>query len=233
MKRFYPLIICTLMFFTSVFHANPARADMFGGDVAVLLQILQNALQQLIILRQTLDVAKNDSDLLHSVNRDIETALTEIHAIQDVVRETNDIGKTRDPVELLNRVRNIYGRLPRLGNLERMNFADKATGNGLAVDNDTHLHAAQMDQIGLRLQEQARTASPGRAQQITAQSQSAMLHSLAQIERTDATILRVDSTQLALQNQKEKNHIESFDHSYSALSASKASQESDLTLGSL
>jgi hypothetical protein len=197
------------------------------------MQILQNALQQLMILRQTLDVAKGDSELLRAVNKDIEVALSEIKAIQDVVRETNEIGTTKDPRELIERLRRIYGRLPRFGDKKNLEFADKASSSGLAVDNDTHMHAGQLDQIAIKLQSQARGASPGRAQQLTAQSLAVMVHSLAQIERTNATLLRVNSTALAIENEKQKNHLESFDHSYSAFSASKAGQTSDLTLGSL
>jgi hypothetical protein len=232
-KKFYPFLIATSLFMSTMLHSFSARADIFGGDVAVLVQILHNAVQQLMMLRQTLDIAKGDSDLLRKVNRDIESALGEIHAIQDITRETTELGKVRDPIELINRVRSIYGRIPRLGEMKSLEMSDHVVGNGFGVDNDTYMHASQIDAAGVRLQEQSRNASPGRAQQLSAQTLTIMLHSLAQIERTDATHLRVSSAALALRSSEEKNHRESFDQSYSAMVDSKASAQNNLELGSL
>ena len=229
MKR----IIAMFTLVSVLFGSFSARADFFGGDIPILLQILQQAIQELIVLRQTLEVAKGQSDLLERVNRDIDSALSEIHAIQDTIRDTNDIGKTKDPVELLVRLRGIYGRIPRIGNNAAMIFADTVSGSAFGVDNDSHTHARMVDDAALRLQGQARFASPGRAQQLTAQSQTAILHSLAQIERNGGTSARIAATQLAIKNTEEKNQIESFDRGYSDMATSKASDKPDFTLGSL
>ena len=117
----------------------------FGGDVAVLAQILQQTIQQLAVMQQTLKVAQGDSDLLRKVNRDIDSALTEIHAIQEIVRDTNEIGKTKNPVELLNRLRAIYGSIPRLGNIRGLELTDNVAGTALGVDNDAYAHAKLID----------------------------------------------------------------------------------------
>jgi len=41
------------------------------------------------------------------------------------------------------------------------------------------------------------------------------------------------SAQLAMENQREKDRVEAFDQSYSALATSQAGQPADLTLGGL
>jgi hypothetical protein len=233
MKHFYPLLITAGIGVFTILGPDFAKADIFGGDVAVLAQILQQTIQQLAVMQQTLKIAKGDSDLLAKVNRDIESALGEIHAIQEVVRETNSIGKTKDPVELLNRLRAIYGSIPRLGNTRGLEFTDNVVGTAYGVDNDTHIHAKTLDSAAIKLQSEAMTASPGRAQQLTAQSQTTVIHSLAQIERNGGTVARIQATDLAMRNNQEKNHLESFDQSYSGLMNSNASTASDLTLGEL
>ncbi len=233
MKRIYPFVLAGALALAVAFSSCVVRADVWGGDVAVLLQILTQTIQELAVLRQTLDLAKGDSDLLQRVNRDIDSALTEVYAIQSVVRETNEIGKTRDPVELLNRLRSIYGRIPRLGNIKGLEFSDKVSGNAFGTDNDSHQHADLLDADAVRLQEQARNASPGRSQQLTAQSQTTIIHSLAQIERNGGTSARIAATQLAMKTNDEKSHYESFDQSYTAMASSKASIHTDLSLGSL
>ncbi|MDZ4676306.1 MAG: hypothetical protein SGI74_02260 [Oligoflexia bacterium] len=233
MKRIYPFILSLAFYLTALLSPATAKADMWGGDVAVLVQILSNAIQTLTVLQQTMEIAKGDSDLLKKVNRDIESALSEIHAIQDTIRDTNEIGKAKDPVEVLNRLRIIYGRLPKIGNSQPMEFADKVSGTALGVDNDAYAHASLIDAAGTKIQGQARGASPGRSQQLTAQSQAVIIHSLAQIERNGGTVARVTATQLAIENQREKNKIESFDQSYSGMTTSRAATKPDMVLGSL
>jgi len=233
MKRLYPLVLGLSFLFTSMFGPATARADIWGGDVAVLVQILSNAIQTLSVLQQSMQIAKGDSDLLKKVNRDIESALQEIHAIQDTIRDTNEIGKAKDPVEVLNRLRDIYGRLPKIGNSKPLEFADSVSGTALGVDNDAYTHAGLIDAAATKIQGQARNASPGRAQQLSAQSQAVIIHSLAQIERNGGTVARVTATQLALENQREKKKIESFDEGFTAMANSKAAGEPDLALGGL
>lgn len=232
MKRLYPLIITVPLMFVSLMHGTIARADLFGGDVAVLSQILSNAIQQLATMQQTLGVMQGNADLLKEANRDIQNALSEIYAIQDLVRDTTSIGKIKDPNELLIRLKGVYGRLPRLGNLDGYTFSDQVAGNGLGVDNDTYEHAHKIDDAGVKLQAQAKDASPGKAQQLSAQAQAVSLNALAQIERSSATSVRIAATSLAIQNQHEKDRAETFDEGYSAM-AGGAVDPFNLTLSGL
>ena len=52
-----------------------AQADMFGGDVAVLMQILANALEQLMQLEQLLSNAEDSLGLLKEINKGINDSL--------------------------------------------------------------------------------------------------------------------------------------------------------------
>ena len=47
------------LFCASLMIPRPCRADIFGGDVVVLTQILANAIQQLIQLRQILSTGSD------------------------------------------------------------------------------------------------------------------------------------------------------------------------------
>ena len=61
-------IICI---FITIFigSTNVARADLFGGDVAVLVQILAQAIQQLAQLKAILDNGSDTLGLLRDINR--------------------------------------------------------------------------------------------------------------------------------------------------------------------
>ena len=57
-------IMAFVVFVCLAFQPSPARADLFGGDVAVLSQILVQAVMQLQQLRNLLSTAKENVDLL-------------------------------------------------------------------------------------------------------------------------------------------------------------------------
>jgi hypothetical protein len=232
LKRLYPIIVTLSLLFASLTHSDIARADFWGGDLPLLAQILTQAIQEVTLLQQSLQVAQGDAELLKQANKDIQTALTEIYALQDIVRDTTSLGKIRDPNELLIRLKGIYGQLPRIGNTDGYTFSDQVAGNGLGVDNDTYEHAHKIDDAAIKIQGQAKGASPGKAQQLTAQAQAVSLHSLAQIERSTATSVRIAATNLAIENQHEKEKANTFDEGYSAMVGS-GDEKSDITLGSL
>jgi hypothetical protein len=232
MKRLYPVIITIPLIFVSLLHTSISRADFWGADLPLLTQILSQAIEEVTLLQQTLSVAQGNADILKDANRDIQNALTEIYAMQDLIRDTTSIGKIKDPNELLIRLKGIYGRLPKIGNIEGYTFTDHVVGNGLGVDNDTYEHAHKIDDAAIRIQGQAKNASPGKAEQLTAQAQAISLHSLAQIERSTATSVRIGATSLAIQNQREKDRAETFDEGYTAMAASQT-DASDLTLAGL
>jgi hypothetical protein len=51
------------------FPTSIARADIFGGDVAVLAQILVNAIEQLSALKSVVSTGSDELDLLQQINQ--------------------------------------------------------------------------------------------------------------------------------------------------------------------
>ena len=64
-----------------LFVGTPAKADVFGGDVAVLIQILANALQQLAQLRSIVQNGQDSVQLVRDINRGINDSLNLIHTM--------------------------------------------------------------------------------------------------------------------------------------------------------
>ena len=61
-----------------------SHADLFGGDVAVLAQILVNALQQLAQLKELYDNAKEGVEYAKEINQGINDSLKLIKKINNV-----------------------------------------------------------------------------------------------------------------------------------------------------
>lgn len=80
MKRITKAFLAVILT-VNVYHSPKASADMFGGDVAVLLQIYANAIQQLLQLKEILSTGTDTLDLLRDINRGIRDGLAAIRMI--------------------------------------------------------------------------------------------------------------------------------------------------------
>lgn len=69
---------------------NTARADLFGADVAVLAQILQQTIFQLAELKSILQSGKDTLGLLEDVNRGISDSL---HLAETLGIRVDQIGR--------------------------------------------------------------------------------------------------------------------------------------------
>src|SRR3989338_10505678 len=77
MKRLKKSIIAGIMSVMLIFP-QPSRADFWGADIPILLQILANAVSQLIQLKQILGTGTDTLSLLRDVNRGIRDGLAVI-----------------------------------------------------------------------------------------------------------------------------------------------------------
>ncbi len=69
------------MVLTVIFSPTRSRADIFGGDVIVLTQILVQAVQTVVQLRSILSQGKDTLDLLRDVNAGVKSGLDLIRII--------------------------------------------------------------------------------------------------------------------------------------------------------
>src|SRR5205823_5981162 len=91
--------------------SRPARADLFGGDVAVLTQILAQAIMQLAKLKELLGSAEANLDLIREINRGINDSL----ALLRTINPNLDPGLYKEWAtvdEAIRRVTDIYGVVP-------------------------------------------------------------------------------------------------------------------------
>ena len=75
MKKLKKLFVVGILCL-SISVPKSAKADLFGGDVAVLMQILANAIQQLAQLEKILSTGGDTLGLLRDINRGIRDGLT-------------------------------------------------------------------------------------------------------------------------------------------------------------
>ena len=103
-------LVCLITLFLSG-SPREAHADLWGGDVAVLSQILVQALMQLAKLRELLATANDQVDLVRQINQGINDSLKLLKTIDPNL----DPGIYKDWTNVndsLKRLTEIYGGVP-------------------------------------------------------------------------------------------------------------------------
>jgi len=194
--------LTTLMLFLAFIPR--ARADLFGGDVAVLTQILANAVSQLQQLKDIVKEGREHLELIEEINRGIN--------------ETIRIGRTIDPdfdpgifrkwnkiSDAAEEIRKIYGRVPISQDTEVQKNSDQVVAEAITTHNSLLQQAKRLHELSERIKEHSHKTSPGGAQKLIAESQALLLQAANQQVRAQAMTLKTLSVDLASRNKKEKD----------------------------
>lgn len=198
MKKIVLIFTCSFLL-----YAAPVKADLFGGDVAVLLQILSNAVQQLAQLKSIMDNGKDNLNLIRDINRGINDSLNLIRTISP----NTDPGLYKDwekVSDALNKLETIYGISIESKDSRVQRDTDQTVAEAISLNNSVYKYTKQIDEIGELIKAQSHSVSPGGAAKLTAQSLGVMLNLQNEMLRTQATGLKLQAQSLALQNRKDK-----------------------------
>lgn len=203
--------------------SSPARADLFGGDVAVLAQILANAVQQLAQLRQILQNGRDSVDLVRDINRGINDSLNLIRTIKPDIDPGiyKDWERAQDAFDKLER---LYGIVVDSRDQNVQRDTDRSVAEAVALNNSIYKYTKMIDEIGEMIKSQSHSVSPGGAAKLTAQSLGVMLNVQNEMLRTQATGLKLQAQTLALQNRKDKDRTRQMLESANNLDAALRNQ---------
>jgi len=201
MKRTFISIVLAL---TLVFSGPQARADLFGGDVAVLMQILVQAIQQLAQLKAILNNGQDALGLMQEINRGINDSLGLLRTI-GVNPDPGIYGGLLKAQDALSKIQSIYGSVVPSLDAGVQQDTDQNVAEAISLNNSIYGYTNEIDQIGEQVKQYSHSVSPGGAQKLTAQTLGVVLHVLNQQLRAQATGLKIQAQNLALENKKEKD----------------------------
>lgn len=203
MKRIRMAFICLL------FTSQTARADLWGGDVVVLMQILQNAIQQLAQLQQVLRTGQDTLGLLRDINRGINDSLN----LARTISPNLDPGIYKDWQTVqtaLGQLEAIYGVADSSLNQRVYKDTDQNVAEAVQLNNSIFEYTKEIDAIGEAVKLASHEVSPGGAQKLTAQTLGVILHVMNQSLRSQGTGLKLQAQAMALQNKKEKDSTRDY-----------------------
>ncbi len=188
----------------------------WGGDLVYLSKILQQSIYQLEQLRQITGVGEETLNILRETNRGVHEAIY----IKDSINRTLKAGtfsKLKNLNETINTVKNLYGRIPKTSQSELQKKNDLTVAENFQHHNEVYKYAKNTDEIAQRIKHYSHKASYVGATKTLLEGQAVIIHTLNQILRTNASLLKIQSQMLALYNKNQKINSRQFQVQYSEL----------------
>lgn len=195
----------------------PAKADMFGGDIVVLAQILANALQQLVQLKQILSTGSDTLSLMKDVNRGIKDGLSVIQVLNPKFNP-GLYGSMEQADQVMAVITDLYGKIPQTSEYKLQAAQDRSVSESIAMNGTLFRYADEVDLESKRIIEHAKNVNPQGAAKLTAQSIAVLIGVTTQVLRTNSMMLKMMGENMALNNRKEKLQSSQFKNQYEGIS---------------
>lgn len=216
MKRMKKTMLSALMICLLV-TPKSAKADLFGGDVVVLTQILANGIQQLVQLKGILSAGSDTLSLMRDINRGIRDGLAVIQMINPRFNP-GLYGNLETAERVLNVIQDLYGKIPQTAEARIQAAQDQSVAESIAMNGTLFRFADQADTESQRIIAHARDVNPQGAAKLTAQSVAVLIGVTTQVLRTNSMMLKMMGENMAVSNRKSKLQSESFKATYGGLS---------------
>lgn len=188
--------------------APRARADIWGGDVAVLLQILAEQIKQYYQLKNIIENGKNQMEFLRQLNSGLDNSLILLRSLP--ITDEKVLSDIRKFEAAMQRIAALYGEIPKSPEDALHKLHDQTVAESLKMANDFKEYSALQEKNSEIIAIQARVASPKGAARMQATTSAEILRSLSQLLRLNTQMLKLESEQLAMTNKSSKDGVTNF-----------------------
>jgi len=196
---------------------RPARADLFGGDVAVLTQILAQAIQQLYQLKQIFKTGSDTLGLMRDINRGIRDGLAIIRIINPKFNP-GLYGSLETAEQVQRAIEDLYGIIPQTSEYRLQEAQDRSVSESIAMNGTLFQYADNVDEETKRIVSHSQAVNPQGAAKLTNQSLAVLIGVTTQVLRTNSMMLKMMGQNMALSNRKEKLQATQFKAQYEGIS---------------
>lgn len=211
-KRILAVFIC----FTLI-TPKPAKADLFGGDVAVLVQILAQTIKQLYELQRIVSTGQDTLSLMRDINRGIRDGLAVIRIINPKFNPGLYGGlETADQVQ--RAIEDLYGAIPQTSEYRLQEAQDKSVAESISMNGTLFQYADSVDDETKRIIAHSQSTNPQGSAKLTNQALAVLIGVTTQVLRTNSMMLKMMGQNMALSNRKEKLQATQFKTQYEGIS---------------
>ncbi len=185
-----------------------ARADIWGGDVAVLMQILSENIRRYYQLQQMIQQGRDADQYLRWINAGIDNSIGILQSLP--IKDEKVLADLREFKAALGKIENLYGRVPKSPEDALQILHDQTVAESLRMANDFKEYSVAQEKNSELIALQARAASPKGAVRMQAETSAQILKSLSQLIRLNTQMLKLQSEQLAFANKQSKDGVTNF-----------------------
>ncbi len=226
-KKLATIVICF-----SLVLPKPAKADLWGGDVAVLIQILAQTIKQLYELRQIVNTGQDSLNLWRDINRGIRDGLRVIQIINPRFNP-GLYGSLETSEQVQRAIEDLYGAIPKTSEYRLQEAQDRSVSESIAMNGTLFQYADSVDEESRRIIAHSQSVNPQGAAKLTAQSLAVLIGVTTQLLRTNSMMLKMMGQNMALSNRKEKLQAQQFKTQYEGITQALGTIPKETKLQSL
>jgi len=200
-----------------LFFPKYARADIWGGDVAVLMQILQENIRHYYQLQQMIGQGRDSDRYLRWINAGLDNSIGLLQSLP--IKDEMVLADLREFRQAMRKVEGLYGKIPRSPEEALQLLHDQTVAESLRMANDFKIYSENQERNADVIAVNARDASPKGAARMQAETSAQVLKSLAQLIRLNTQMLKLQSEQLAVNNKSSKEGVANFQCRISSICA--------------
>ena len=199
-----------------LFSQQPAQADLFGGDVVVLTQILAETIIEIGKIEQIIGKTSDTVNILQDMNSGVKEVLR-LAETAHVTLPANVYQQARRIDQAANTARDLYGVVStRSPLLVRNNF--RSGTEALSLSEDAFDYSSFLDNQGELIKRSSLTANQRSATRLTAEALGVILQSVNHSNRIQAKALELSSTDKLAESAKEGARYETFENTHQKFS---------------
>jgi hypothetical protein len=198
-----------------------AKADLFGGDLPLLAQIVFNTLHTMYELQQ-------QSQLLKDEMAGINDRIQRVKTINDIV-QPSEWDNWKDPKEALGRLDKIYKALPKEYKTEKSDLVESEIAKAMTLISNVSTDTKSTFISGKELEARALNSSPGVSAKLTASGVGTLISQQAQSQVIQSHVVSLLTQMLADGHEKESRMILTKAENYKTFSQSLSQKESSFS----
>jgi hypothetical protein len=188
-----------------------ARASLFGEETVVLGQMLANQIRELDVLAENVGISKDQRNLLLQLNSGINQATQQIETVQNILEriqgtDPTSIRSIADINRAMEDMKYVSGQIQELLIIKLL-LCDEAVEEASLQSDTSYKMGQEMAELGAKLSEESKTASPGRAQQISASAASSQMIAVGVELQTLSHISQLLAASLDLQKSQMEREL--------------------------
>ncbi len=184
------------------------KADLWGGDVAVLLQILEQNIRHYFQLQQMIQQGRDADQYLRWINSGIDNSIGLLNSLP--IKDESVLADLKEFKSALGKIKNVYGEVPKSPEDSLHTLHDETVAESLRMAHDFKEFSKIEEKNSEIIAAEAREASPKGAARMQAETSAKILKSLSQLLRLNTQMLKLQSEQLAFQNKQSKDGVANY-----------------------